>query len=98
MRRMLRRLRATVGIAAAVIATAAVWQGCAATQARAADPAATTPTRTTLYDRLGGGPALAAVVDDLLGRAVADKRISAKLANADLTRLRTHLIDQLCAA
>jgi plastocyanin/truncated hemoglobin YjbI len=38
------------------------------------------------------------VVDDLLGRAAADRRISAKLANADLTRLRTHLIDQLCAA
>ena len=87
-----------MGIAAAVIATALIWQGCAATQARAADPATPPPTRTTLYDRLGGGPALAAVVDDLLGRAVVDRRISAKLANADLTRLRTHLIDQLCAA
>ena len=91
-------LRATVWIAAAVIGTAPVWQGCAATQARAADPAAAPPTRTTLYDRLGGLPALTAVVDDLLGRAAADKRISPKLVNADLKRLRTHLIDQLCAA
>ena len=63
-----------MGIAAAVIATALIWQGCAATQARAADPATPPPTRTTLYDRLGGGPALAAVVDDLLGRAVAGIR------------------------
>ena len=95
---MIRMLRATVGIATALIATASVWPGCAATQARAAEPAATAPARSTLYDRLGGGPALTAVVDDLLGRAAADKRINAKLVNADLARLRGHLIDQLCAS
>src|SRR6185369_10924494 len=93
---MIRTLRATVGIATAVLATVSVWQGVAATRAGAAEPAAA-QTRLTLYERLGGGPALTAVVEDLLGRCVADKRISAKLVNADLARLRAQLVDQLCA-
>jgi len=94
---MIRRLRATVGIAAALLATAPVWAGLTVTPARAAEPPAATPAPSTLYERLGGGPALVAVVNDLLSRAVADKRISAKLVNADLGRLRKHLVDQLCA-
>lgn len=54
------------------------------------------PARPTLYDRLGGGPALTAVVEETIRRGGTDPRIKAKLINADLVRLRTHLIEQLC--
>jgi hemoglobin len=65
------------------------------TTARAADVA---PGRPTLYERLGGAPALTAVVDETIRRGGTDPRINAKLVNADLARLRTHLIEQLCVA
>jgi hemoglobin len=52
----------------------------------------------TLYDRLGGRPAIEAAVRDFLGRALADSRINRKFAQSDPDRLRTALIQQICAA
>lgn len=52
----------------------------------------------SLYDRLGGKPAITAVVDDFVGRVAADTRINGKFANADLPRLKMMLVDQICQA
>lgn len=45
----------------------------------------------SLYERLGGAPAISAVVDDFAGRVLADTRINAKFAKSDPNRLVTNL-------
>ena len=53
----------------------------------------------TLYDKLGGREAIAAVVADFVDGVKADDRIRAKFANTtDWDGLRTKLTDQICAA
>jgi hemoglobin len=55
----------------------------------------------TLYARLGGYDAIAAVVDDFVGRLVADKRFTKFFvghSEDSLHKIRMHVIDQLCAA
>ena len=50
----------------------------------------------SLYDRLGGQPAITAVVDDFVGNVAADKRINGFFAKADVPRLKRNLVDQIC--
>jgi len=55
----------------------------------------------TLYKRLGGYDALAAVTDDFLGRLAADPKLGKFLAGHStdsLQRIRQLIVDQLCAA
>jgi hemoglobin len=52
----------------------------------------------SLYERLGGKPAITAVVDDFVGRVAADSRINGKFANADIPRLKMLLVEQICQA
>ncbi|MGE0547691.1 MAG: group 1 truncated hemoglobin [Kofleriaceae bacterium] len=52
----------------------------------------------TLYDRLGGKDAITAVVDDFIANVVADNRINAFFANADVPGLKAKLVDQICEA
>lgn len=55
----------------------------------------------SLYERLGGYNALAAVVDDFIGRLVSDKRFERFFvghATDSKKRIRQHILDQLCAA
>ncbi|MEK6801703.1 MAG: group 1 truncated hemoglobin [Nitrospirota bacterium] len=52
----------------------------------------------SLYDRLGGKTAITAVVDDFVGRVAADTRINGKFANANIPRLKSMLVDQICQA
>jgi hemoglobin len=52
----------------------------------------------SLFVRLGGKPAIEALVDDLLARVVADLRINSRFAAADLPHLKTMMIDQICQA
>jgi hemoglobin len=55
----------------------------------------------SLYARLGGYDAIAAVVDDFVGRLVADKTLTKFFighSEDSLKRIRMHVIDQLCAA
>src|SRR5262245_48496340 len=52
----------------------------------------------SLYDRLGGYPAITAVVDDFIANVAADKRINKFFANANIPRLKGRLADQLCQA
>ena len=52
----------------------------------------------SLYDRLGGKPAITAVVDDFVGSVAADTAINRRFASANIPRLRMMLVDQICAA
>jgi hemoglobin len=55
----------------------------------------------SLYQRLGGYDAIAAVTDDFIGRLATDKVLSRFFvghSEDSLKRIRHHVIDQLCAA
>jgi hemoglobin len=52
----------------------------------------------TLYERLGGQPAVEAVVDEFLKRVATDKRINGRFVNTDLPRLRGLLVEFVCFA
>lgn len=53
---------------------------------------------TSLYDRLGKKEAITAVVDDFVNRVANDNRINGKFANANIPRLKTLLVEQICSA
>ena len=53
---------------------------------------------TSLYDRLGGKPAITAVVDQFVANVAADSRINARFATTDIPKLKGHRVDQLCGA
>lgn len=58
-------------------------------------------TEKSLYDRLGGYNALAAVVDDFIVRLVTDKEFSQFFmghSDDSKKRIRQHILDQFCAA
>ncbi len=61
-------------------------------------PSGYTSMEKSLYDRLGGKTAITAVVDDFVGRVAADTRINGKFANANIPRLKSMLVDQICQA
>lgn len=82
-----------------------ILAACASAPKPAAEPApaaalaaAAPKTDAKLYERLGGKPAIEAVVDDFLGRVSQDERINAQFAGAHLPRLRTRLIELICMA
>jgi hemoglobin len=50
-----------------------------------------------LYWRLGGTPAITAVVDDFVGNVAADRRINRFFAHTDIARLKFYLVQQICA-
>ena len=83
----MRRMRLVMLVNAVVFAAA----GCA-TYGDA--PTAQKP----LYERLGGKPAITAVVDDFVGNVAADPRINRYFANANIPRLKAQLVDQICEA
>jgi len=51
---------------------------------------------TTLYDRLGGMPAIIAVVDQFFVNNFADKRIAHRWETTDLPRLKEYIADMIC--
>ncbi len=55
------------------------------------------PPQKSLYDRLGGQPAITAVVDDFVGNVAADGRINGFFARTDIPRLKRLLVEQICA-
>lgn len=81
---MYRNLRS--GLAAFALIT---LSGCASMQG---------PSQTSLYQRLGGQPAIQAVVDDFIGNVAADKRINGFFASTSIPRLNKMLVDQICEA
>lgn len=90
-----------IALAVCLVSTLAVV---AAAQApmKASDTEATgsAQMKKSLYARLGGYDALAAVVDDFIGRLVADKKLTKFFvghSEDSLKKIRMHVIDQLCA-
>ena len=60
-----------------------------------------TEMKKSLYERLGGYNAIAAVVDDFVGRLVSDKKFERFFSGHSTDskkRIRQHIVDQLCAA
>src|SRR5262245_64607914 len=63
------------------------------------DQGQTSPAQDSLYKRLGGYDALAAVTDDFIGRLATDPKLGrffVGLSNDSKTRIRQHVIDFLC--
>lgn len=56
------------------------------------------PAQPPLYDRLGGQPAMIAVVDDFMQNVSADPRIARRFNGADTPQFRAALVDQLCVS
>ena len=79
-------LRRVVIIAA--VASAFLFSACQSMQPM-------TPQK-SVYDRLGGQPAITAVVDDFVGNVAADNRIDGFFARTDIPRLKKNLVDQIC--
>ncbi|WP_455388134.1 group I truncated hemoglobin [Petrachloros mirabilis] len=52
----------------------------------------------SLYDRLGGKNAITAVVETFVGNVGGDKRINGFFRSTDLTKLKKHLVNQICEA
>ena len=56
------------------------------------------PVQQSLYDRLGGKPAIVAVIDQFVANVAGDSRINGRFATTDLPRLKRNLVDQVCMA
>lgn len=72
------------------------WGAATASPARAQDKA-----EKSLYERLGGYDAVAAVCDEFIKRLAGDKQLArflVGLSDDSKKRLRQHLVDQFCAA
>lgn len=52
----------------------------------------------SLYERIGGVDAIAAVVDSFVARCAGDDRINRKFERTDIPRLKQMLVDQICEA
>ena len=50
-----------------------------------------------LFDRLGGKPAIAAVVKEFVATTGSDPRISAFFINADIPRLEAIMVEHICS-
>lgn len=83
-----------------VVGLAATVLGCGSHSTTGSAPkseARSVPTQ-SLYDRLGGKPAITAVVDQFVSNVAADQRINGRFATTDIPRLKGHLVDQICNA
>jgi hemoglobin len=77
-------------LASGVMATALLYVGCSSGGGVTAQK--------SLYDRLGGKPAITAVVEDFVGNVAADTRINQRFAGTNIPRLKAMLVDQICEA
>ena len=77
-----------------------VLMGCTetATSSGSGRPAAGPGPGASLYSRLGGKPAITAVIDQFVANVAADRRISGRFATTDIPRLKGHLVDHVCSA
>lgn len=82
------------GLTVAMLAAAMLVSGCSS-GIESGRMMAATP---SLYERLGGKPAITAVVDDFVGNVGADNRINQRFAGTNMPRLKAMLVDQICEA
>ena len=66
--------------------------GCATTRGQMASK------EKSLYERLGGKPAITAVVDDFAARVAADRRVNRFFTHTDVLAFKAKLVDQICEA
>ena len=66
-----------------------------AAQPETPPPAEAAAPQKSLYERLGGEAAIKAVVDEFVANVGADTRINHFFANANLDRLKGHLVNQI---
>lgn len=84
-----------------LLSVALVVVGCAH---KSGEPAAGTAAGGTakaekpLYERLGGRPAITAVVDQFVANVAADKRINMRFLNTDIPHLKVLLVEFVCTA
>jgi hemoglobin len=78
-------------IATAFVAAASILAACAEDKMMAKKEA-------SLYDRLGGKPAITAVVDQFVANIAADSRINQRFAKTDIPKFKTLLVEQICEA
>lgn len=71
--------------------------GCMMQESKPA-PANAMASSNTLYARLGGMPAINAVVDDFTTRVATDPELNAGFKNADVPKFKKNLADQICEA
>lgn len=98
---MIKRFGVACVLVGIVAAAAAAQTPHSATEGSMARALSGTQEKKSLYARLGGYDAIAAVVDDFIGRLVADKTLTKFFAGHSedsLKKIRMHVIDQLCAA
>ena len=62
-----------------------------------ADTHTAQPAKPPLYDRLGGQPAIVAVVDDFVANVAGDQRINHFFAHTEPVRFKKLLVEQICA-
>src|SRR5258706_3491296 len=99
-RTMIKRLAIPFCLLTAIAATGLAQQPISDSKSDSMS-ASTTQDKKSLYDRLGGYNAVAAVVDDFIGRLVADKRFTKFFvghSEDSLKKIRQHIVDQFCAA
>ena len=73
--------------------------GSAGSETKAGETIAKTPVpQGSLYDRLGGKPAITVVVEDFVGNVVSDDLIKARFASTDAPVFKALLVDQICEA
>jgi hypothetical protein len=56
------------------------------------------PAQKSLYERLGGQPAIQAVVDDFIGNVAGDARINGFFAHTNIAHLNKMLVEKICQA
>jgi hemoglobin len=91
-------IKQTLSVTSAALVTILFLGGCAL---NASAQSQASESRPTLYKRLGGYDAIAAVTDDFIGRLANDKQLARFLVglSADSQKkLRQHVVDQLCEA
>jgi hemoglobin len=84
-----------------IAVSAAAQQPRQALTASMSAPTGAAQEKKSLYARLGGYDAVAAVVDDFIGRLVSDKRFAKFFvghSEDSLKKIRQHIVDQFCNA
>jgi len=71
--------------------------GCVFAAGGCAMQAAAPAPQASLYDRLGGAPAISALVDDGLANIAADSRINRRFASTSIERLHRNMVELVCA-
>jgi hemoglobin len=85
-----------ISLALCLLATMAVTAAAQSSMMKSGQAA----TEKSLYQRVGGYDAVAAVVDDFVGRLVSDKQFAGFFkghSTDSLKRIRQHIVDQFCA-